>query len=183
MHIEFNEGARRAGVVIVALVIALGIGSAVYAWNEGYPPFGPTDDQWSGVFLTNGQAYFGHFYSAPGDYARLRDVYYVLATQLQPADPKIPVQTQLRLQRLGGEIQGPKPEMKISKQQILFIEDLRPDSAVVQTIAQLRSGVVPAPQPAPAQSSAPASQPASEAPASPSPTPSARPTARPSPTR
>lgn len=178
MHIEFSEGFRRVVLVVVAVLVAAGLGTAAYAWQEGYPPFGPSDDQWSGVFLTNGQAYFGHFYAAPGDYARLREVYYVLATQLQPADPKIPVQTQLSLQRLGGEIHGPKPEMRLSKQQILFIEDLRADSPVVQTIAQLKQGVVPAPQP---QQPAPASAPAATATATPTPSATTRPS--PTPTR
>ncbi|HEX4744026.1 MAG TPA: hypothetical protein VFW12_05075 [Candidatus Limnocylindria bacterium] len=143
----------RSVVLAVSLVLALvvvGYGSVAY--SEGYPPFGPGDDQWTGVFLTNGQAYFGHFYSGPGDYARLRDVHYVLATQLQSQNPTQP-QTALSLQRLGGEIHGPKTEMKIAKAQILFIEELRPDSAVVQSILQLRTATpapVPAVTPAPA---------------------------------
>ena len=95
---------RRSPAVVAAaviLVVALGLGS--FAYNEGLPPFAPTGDEWSGVFLTNGQAYFGHFYSAPGEYAKLREVYYVLSTQLQSQDPKVPSQTQLSLQKLGGE--------------------------------------------------------------------------------
>ncbi len=175
MDIELREGFRRVLLVILAALLALGLGTTAYAWNEGLPPFGPSDDQWSGVFLTNGQAYFGHFYAAPGDYARLREVYYVLATQLQPSDPRVPVQTQLSLQRLGGEIHGPKRDMRVSKAQILFVEDLRPDSPVVATIQQLRQGIVPAPQqPAPA--------PPTQAPATASPTPPPT-TVGPTPTR
>ena len=137
---------RLVGGVIGVLLAALLVYGTV-AHSEGYLPFGQRDDQWSGVFLTNGQAYFGHFYSGPGDYARLREVYYVLATQLQSQDPNIAPQTQLSLQRLGGEIHGPTQEMKISKQQILFTEELRADSPVVTSIAQLKSGVTPQQQP------------------------------------
>jgi hypothetical protein len=101
------------------------------------------------VFLTNGQAYFGHFYSGPGDYARLREVYYVLQTQLQSQDPRQPSTTQLSLQKLGGEIHGPQQEMRIAKGQILFLEDLRPDSPVVLSIRQLKQGgAAPQQQPA-----------------------------------
>lgn len=180
MHVEVSEGIRRIFKILVGLVVAIALGTAVYAWNEGYPPFGPRDDEWSGVFLTNGQAYFGHFYSAPGEYARLRDVYYVLATQLQPADPRVPVQTQLSLQRLGGEIHGPRPDMRIAKDQILFVEDLRPDSAVVVTIQQLKQGIIQPPQ-QPAQP--PASQQPTSAPASAAPTATPRPSVSPTPTR
>lgn len=170
-----SGGGRRivralAGVV---LIVALALGS--WSYSEGYPPFGPTDDKWSGVFLTNGQAYFGHFYSGPGEYARLREVYYVLATQLQSQDPSVAPQTQLTLQKLGGEIHGPTQEMKIWKQQILFTEELRPDSAVVLTIAQLKSGVTPAQQPQvtrPPATPATTVTPATTAPAARTPSPS-----------
>ena len=136
--------------ILIALVVVAVVVLGFRSWNEGYWPFGPGDDHWSGVFLTNGQAYFGHFYSGPSEYAYLREVYYVLATQLQPQDPRVAPTTQLTLQRLGGEIHGPTQEMRISKQQILFVEDLRADSTLVASIRQLRSGGQPQPQPAPA---------------------------------
>lgn len=181
MNIEVTEGFRRIVLILLAVLLAIGLGTGANAWREGHPPFGPTEDQWHGVFLTNGQAYFGHFYSGPGEFAKLREVYYVLATQLQPQDPRVPVQTQLSLQRLGGEIHGPKQDMEISKQQILFVEELRPDSAVVATIKQLKQGVVPAPQqpqqpqqtvvPAPATTAPPPATSAPAATRSPSPSP------------
>ena len=121
----------------VAVVLVVGV---KYAWEEGAPPFGPGPDDWTGVFLSNNQAYFGHFYSGPGDYARLRDVHYVITTQLQSQDPQATPQTQLVVQRLGGEIHGPKPEMRISKTQILFTEALRPDSPVRQAIRSQNTG-------------------------------------------
>src|SRR5712692_47649 len=96
-----TAGLRR---ILVAIVVAAVIIVGYRGWTEGWPPIGPSDDQWTGVFLTNGQAYFGHLYSGPGEYARLREVYYVLATQLQSQDPKVPSSTQLSLQKLGGEI-------------------------------------------------------------------------------
>ena len=142
---------RVIAVVLVALVIVLGVRS----YNEGYWPFGPSDDQWTGVFLTNGQAYFGHYYDGPGDYARLREVYYVLATQLQSQDPKNPPQTQLSLQKLGGEIHGPTQEMRVAKQQILFLEDLRADSPVVSSIRALKQGGGAPPPTAPTASPSP----------------------------
>ena len=136
-------------VVLIATVIVLGL----RGYTEGYWPFCCDDNKWTGVFLTNGQAYFGHYYDGPGDHAKLYEVYYVLATQLQSQDPKVAPQTQLSLQRLGGEIHGPEQWMRISKQQILFTEDLRGDSPVVQSIRSLKSGQQQ-PAPAPASPSA-----------------------------
>lgn len=138
--------------LVLALALALGValvGYGSYAYGEGLVPFGPREDEWSGVFLTNGQAYFGHSYNAPGDYVILRDVHYVLATQLQSQDPNQQQGTQLSLQRLGSEIHGPTSEMRIAKTQILFVERLRPDSPLIQAIVQLRNA--PAGTPAPQQ--------------------------------
>jgi hypothetical protein len=149
---------RQIGRLLVVVIIATAIVLGGRAYGEGYPPFCCDDNKWTGVFLTNGQAYFGHYYDGPGDYAKLYEVYYVLATQLQSQDPRTPAQTQLSLQRLGGEIHGPEQVMRISKQQILFLEDLRPDSPVVQSIRQLKQGgSAPQPQPAPATSAPTAS--------------------------
>ncbi len=126
--------------VIVAILVVL-IGASGYAWQDGVPPFGPTADTWHGVFLSNGQAYFGHFYSAPGEYATLREVYYVLATQIQSQDPKeAAAPPQLTLQRLGAEIHGPKQEMRIPKTAILFVEELRSDSKLIEAIRLQKGG-------------------------------------------
>ena len=129
-------------LAVLVAVVVVGYGSWAYA--EGRPPFGPSDDKWTGVFLTNGQAYFGHFYSSPGEFAVLREVYYVLATQLQPQDGQ-GAQTQLSLQRLGSEVHGPQQDMRIAKGQILFIEELRPDSPLVRSIVELKNAPAPAP--------------------------------------
>lgn len=162
--------------LVLALILGLAVGSLGYgalAYGEGLAPFGPRDDEWSGVFLTNGQAYFGHLYSAPGDYVILRDVHYVLATQLQSQDPAQQAGTQLSLQRLGSEIHGPLSEMRIAKTQILFIERLRPDSPLIQAIVQLRNAPPAGPTQQPQRTVAPsAPPPVSPSPArSPSPSP------------
>ena len=141
----------RFGFGVIGLVVVLVLAGGCFARHEGWPPFGPSNKQWTGVFLTNGQAYFGHFYSGPGDYAKLTDVYYVLQTQLQSQDPKVAPQTQLSLQKLGGEVHGPKKEMRIAKSQMLFTEELRADSPLVQSIDQLKT----APAATPARTATP----------------------------
>ena len=171
-----SGGSRRVLRTLAGVLLLVVLAYGVFAYSEGYAPFGQRDDQWSGVFLTNGQAYFGHFYSGPGEHARLREVYYVLATQLQSQDPRVPATTQLSLQRLGGEIHGPTQEMRISKRQILFTEELRPDSAVVTSIAALKIAGPQQPQPqAPAPPATPAAPPAATPARTPSPSPTRTP--------
>ena len=83
------------------------------------------------VFLSNNQIYFGHLTNIDSQYPVLADVYYV---RLEGSDA-----TSGRLVRLGeGEPHGPKNEMIINRDHILFWENLSTDSKVVQTILNLK---------------------------------------------
>ena len=44
------------------------------------------------------------------------------------------------LTKLGGEIHGPEDKMIVNRQQVLFIENLKPDSKVVQLIKDHKLG-------------------------------------------
>ena len=96
--------------------------------------FGNSAGTYQAVFLTNNQVYFGKLSERKSPYPTLHDIYYLQITQtLQPRDPSAPSQ-QLQLVKLGNELHGPQDEMKINKDHILFIEDLKPDSQVVRAI-------------------------------------------------
>lgn len=77
------------------------------------------------VFLTNDQIYFGHLKNISPDHVILYDVYYV----------KIDESGAGKLVKLGQiEPHRPKNEMVINREHVLFWENLRSDSPVVQTI-------------------------------------------------
>lgn len=79
------------------------------------------------VFLTNNQTYFGHLKNISADYLILLDVYYVKVNEGGAG----------QLVKLGvGEPHGPKNEMIINQDQILFWENLNSDSPVVKAIQQ-----------------------------------------------
>jgi hypothetical protein len=143
---------RQIARVIVVVVFATVLVLAWKSWNEGYWPFCCDQDQWTAVWLANGSGYYGHYYDAPGEYARLYEPYYLITTQAQ-SQPNTPPQTQFTVVQRGIELHGPRSPMRISKEQILFTEDLRSDSTVVQTIRQIRSGATQPSQPAPAATS------------------------------
>lgn len=96
--------------------------------------------KYQALFLTNGQVYFGKLQALNSGYMKLTDIYY-LQTQstsstnsdLQASDTKTAADVQLI--KLGNEIHGPVDEMIISKDQILFFENLKKDSKVVESIA------------------------------------------------
>lgn len=93
--------------------------------------------KWQAVFLVNNQVYFGRLKNYNRGYVRLDDVYYLQITQaLQPQAPGQP--PQLNLVKLGGELHGPEDRMFIPKDRILFFEDMKADSQVVQAIESTR---------------------------------------------
>lgn len=111
------------------------------------------------VFLSNGQVYFGRLSGFNSASPVLKDVYYLrVGTVLEPgragksdevsveseknqkgektkeATPAATPRATLTLIKLGQEIHGPQDEISLNKDQILFVENLRIDSKVVEAI-------------------------------------------------
>lgn len=93
------------------------------------------DGEYQAVFLVNTQVYFGKLSHLNSKYPVLTDVYYLQISedlsQLQAEDV-----SNVRLIKLGGELHGPTDEMKINRDHIILIEDLRADSNIVEAIKQ-----------------------------------------------
>lgn len=102
---------------------------------SGAPPFGR--NVYQAVFLDNGQVYFGKLRRF-GDYPVLKDVYYLQITQQLQGSANDA--SNVNLVKLGNELHGPTDQMRINRQSILFIEDLKPDSQVVQAIERMKTG-------------------------------------------
>lgn len=92
------------------------------------------------VFFTNGQVYFGKLKSINSGYMRLTDIYYLQAqsTENESENPQETSNTSsdVQLIKLGNEVHGPEDEMIISKDQILFFENLKDSGKVSQSIKQ-----------------------------------------------
>ncbi len=87
-------------------------------------------NSYQAIFLTNDQIYFGHLNSISPDYLILSDVYYVKVNENGAG----------QLVKLGvNEPHGPKDEMIINQDQVLFWENLKTDSPVVNTIRGAQS--------------------------------------------
>jgi hypothetical protein len=94
---------------------------------------------WKAVFLTNSQVYFGHTTNESSDPVILEDIYYLQVTQpLQQVganqNPPNLNQPQLSLVKLGNELHGPEDQMRINREHILYIEDLKEAGRVVEAI-------------------------------------------------
>lgn len=98
--------------------------------------------KYQAVFLTNGQVYFGKLKTFNGDYMKLTDIFYLQTKE--KASSENPQETSdqgtdVELIKLGSEIHGPDDEMIISKDQVLFFENLKKDSKVSNSILNYKN--------------------------------------------
>lgn len=142
------SGSRKAIGLVIALVVALALlVGGLMLWqakdNKSAGLSAVEEGKYQALFLTNGQVYFGNLQSAGEEYVELTDVYYLQVQQdVQPAaeKPKTPTdQPQVSLTKLGNELHGPTDKMHVSKDQVLFWENLKDDSTVVKAIKDYKT--------------------------------------------
>ena len=127
-------------LIVVLVIIGGGIYLiASYTGLGGFSGVGQFKEKWQGVFLTNGQVYFGQVAKVTDDFVLLKDIYYLQVVNQQntigqPADVQTQPEQRLTLIKLGNEIHGPRDEMMINRDHVVLMEDLKSDSRVVQAI-------------------------------------------------
>jgi len=133
--------------VVIILVLALLILTVFNGlFSGGSKNFGRLSDwadfsKYQAVFLSNGQVYFGKVTDANNQTLVLEDIYYLRSAgnlQVSNADNATTTQTtdNFSLVKLGNEIHGPEDKMSINLSQVLFTEDLKNDSKVVEAIRE-----------------------------------------------
>jgi hypothetical protein len=141
-------GLKKVGKVkrVVGAIVASVVLVAVLAWSTvailtSTGVIGPNasinKDDYQAVFLTNGQVYFGKLQNAKGEYLQLTDIYYLqVDSSIQSGEEAQAAASDNNVQliKLGNELHGPRDEMQISNQQVLFWENLKPDSRVSEAI-------------------------------------------------
>ena len=139
-----QRSTKRLKWPIIAIIILLIVAAGWFGWsrlNSG--GLAIDSNKYQAVFFTNGQVYFGKLASLNKDYLKLTDIYYLQSQQNPDSDKKsenpqetLAKQDNIQLIKLGNEVHGPEDKMIISKDQILFIEDLKSDGKVTKTIEQ-----------------------------------------------
>lgn len=125
---------RRGKMLIIGLVIlVLVVAGLLWFWKGMKSGLvGIDSGKYQAVFLTNGQVYFGKLSDSSDFQVKISDIYYLQVQQnVQPSDNK---DSQVSLAKLGQELHGPQDTMFISKDQVLFWENLKDDGKVVQAI-------------------------------------------------
>ncbi|KKS87977.1 hypothetical protein A3I36_00305 [Candidatus Giovannonibacteria bacterium RIFCSPLOWO2_02_FULL_45_28] len=120
-------------IAVLVLILAVLFAGWWKGWEAVF-----AKNTYQAVFLTNSQVYFGRLSDARSSYPVLTDIFYLQVAQpLQAGNP--PAGGQVQLVKLGNELHGPKDEMRINRDHILFVEDLKPDSQVVKAIESFKA--------------------------------------------
>lgn len=130
-----------ASVLLVAVLAVLTVVLLTGAKKTG-PDASINKDDYQAVFLTNGQVYFGKLQNSTGEYLKLSDIYYLQVDgAVQQAGGNSNANTtqtdensNVQLIKLGNELHGPRDEMQLNNQQVLFWENLKQDSRVSEAI-------------------------------------------------
>lgn len=120
-----------AALVVLLLAVLGALSLFGLTLSASFPSVSSAD--WQAVFLTNNQVYFGHLQNYGNSYVVLKDIYYLRAAEPLQQGAQTSAAT-LNLVKLGAELHGPEDIMYVPKSQIMFWENLRKDSQVVQAI-------------------------------------------------
>ncbi|MBI4435485.1 hypothetical protein HY630_02340 [Candidatus Uhrbacteria bacterium] len=130
-----KSGSWRWGIGIIVIVLC---GAA--AWYFWMGPGAASTEQtpiasgdYQAVFLDNGQVYFGKLDRSRDEFLTLTDVFYL------QSGVAVEQTSNLSLTKLGSEAHGPEDQMLINREHVLFIEDMKNDSKVVQAIQQYKT--------------------------------------------
>lgn len=123
---------RRGLILLIAVALFGGTFALVRWWDFALPSFGAA--RYQAVFLSNGQTYFGRLVDRIGPYVKVENAYYIQQTPAGDDQSQQPPES--KLIRRGNELHQPYPFILIPRTAILFVEDLRPDSAVAQFMSK-----------------------------------------------
>lgn len=129
---QLKTAAIVSGFAMVIILLVLG-GLFLYKSSTGSNIDG---NKYQAVFFTNGQVYFGKLRPLNSEYMKLTNIYYLQAKSSSSSNPQETDDngSDVQLIKLGNEIHGPDDEMIISKDQILFFENLKKNSKVSSSI-------------------------------------------------
>lgn len=127
--------------IVYCVIITILVAAFFAGWYFLLSPDGKINhSRYQAVFLANGQVYFGKLSGLNGRYAVLTDVYYLQSDnkdtvqQTTGTDTAKPPTDSMQLIKLGEELHGPEDQMQISREQILFWENLKDGGGVVEAI-------------------------------------------------
>src|SRR3989344_1871547 len=107
--------------VVIIVTVALRTNTFGNFFISGITP-GAEASGYQAVFLTNNQVYFGKLSSQNAQFPVLREIYYLQVNNTDGAQIRA---EDVNLVKLVSELHGPEDEMRINRDNILLIEDLK----------------------------------------------------------
>jgi hypothetical protein len=130
------------GVAIIAAVLIVALVFGGRGDNSNNEADLIQTDKYQAVFLSSqdGQVYFGKLGVYNQDTYVLQDIYYVrVENPVQPEGQNQQQQANISLAKLGNELHGPQDAMYISRDNVLFWENLKDDGQVVKAITEYKA--------------------------------------------
>lgn len=135
---------RKTWLILAAIVVVLGLGAVAWkVFGNQVGGDGINHSEYQAVFLANGtitnNVYFGKLQRISDGYYYLSDVFYIKAAQAAGSTQTTPT-NDLKLVRMGDtEIYGPQDELIIPREQVLYYQNMKADSKIVQAINKFHS--------------------------------------------
>lgn len=123
-------------LAVVGIAVVLALGWLLFTKSMGVGSY-INNGRYQAVFFTNGQVYFGKLSPAAGGYLKLTEVFYLQskdATNTNDPQTTTNDSTNVELIKLGSEVHGPEDAMIVSRDQVLFFENLKTDGTVAKSI-------------------------------------------------
>jgi len=125
------------GLIILIVIVVVGL-----IWSNMHSPATAIDSsKYQAILLTNGESYLGKLVPLNDRAMKLIDVYYLKPqtdTTSKASQQATTDQNNVQLIKFGGEVQGPEDEIVISKDQIVYYENLKSDGKATQAIEQYK---------------------------------------------
>jgi hypothetical protein len=96
--------------------------------------FDDYQSKWQMISLTSGEVYFGEVFKEDEFYLSLRNIYYLKEKGGLHQSSGVSQKEDFSLIKFGREIHQPFDQMRINRQQVLYIEDLKKESKIIQAI-------------------------------------------------
>ncbi len=137
---EDNNPLKRFIVPIIAVVVIVVV---VIAWllfastQKQDTETGIDSSKYQAVFFVNDNVYFGKLQDFNTQYYKMTNVFYPQtqnSATTESSKQQSSNQSNITLLKLGDAIHGPEDAMMIAKDQVLFYQNLKPDSKVSKVI-------------------------------------------------
>ena len=121
----FHEKIFQVGLLACVAILLIGILFSIATYKNDKEDDYVDTSKYQAVFLNGGQVYFGKITALNPEYLTLSNIYYLRVDQQVQPDQEEQQNNNFTLAKLGCELHRPQDVMVISKDQVVFWENLK----------------------------------------------------------